>query len=112
MSPPDEDTFALSLLLFLLWLDPGYGMNLHWTNILSFDSDPFYVARLHFDFLLTRVFISMFNLDSVSDINDLHDLCLKFISYKECTVPAIKPELLGRLLGSSPQNTLSVGNSS
>lgn len=48
MSPPDEDTFALSLLLFLLWLDPGYGMNLHWINTLSFDSGPILCCQAPF----------------------------------------------------------------
>lgn len=75
------------------------------------DLMPYLLPLIHsvlpgcsFDFHLTIVLISIFSLDSVLDVNGLRHLCLRFISYKECAVLAMKPDLWGRLLGSFPQN--------
>lgn len=84
-------------------------MNLSWINVFSLDSDSCCAARPQFDFYLTRTLILIFNFNSVLDINGLHHLCRRFSSYKECQCAALamKPDLLGTLLGGFPQNPLS-----
>lgn len=100
---------AFQSFLSELTLDWDCGMNLSWINVFSLDSDPCCAARLQFDFYLTRALILIFNFNSVLNTNSLHHLCRRFSSYKECQCAALamKPDLLGTLLGGFPQNPLS-----